>query len=259
VAQLTRPWWGDKWRLIAVFTIGAIVLAAHGVVVISDLLRRRALRLLAALPPGVGAPAVRLLRTFPVVPALVLGLVAVGSNGFYQHENLIRVKLPQFSDGPGLSKHEQDGIQALARLVPPGARVMNQNSDGSAWMYALAGVKPVNGHLEVIRIPVTDDLSKYALTVPPPPTGMAEAFAMTPDQQLLHKRFNQLDTDPMVRAAVDKLNVQYVFVGRGYVRGYFRRADGLRDLDLVRSLQLVYDNPDVRIYRVLPHPQPATD
>ena len=258
VAQLTRPWWGDKWRLIAVFTIGAIVLAAHGVVVISDELRRRVLAVLAAVPwRSAAAPLARAVRAFPVVPVLVLGVIAVGSDNFYHDQNLARVKLPQFSDGPGLTKLERDGISALAKLVPPGARVMNQNSDGSAWMYALAGVQPVYGHLEVLRIPVTDDLSQYALTVPPPPTGNAEAFYMTDAQQLLHKRFNRIDTDPQVRAAAERLNVQYVFVGRGYVRGYFRRADGLRELDLVRSLQLVYDNPDVRIYRLLP--QPSTD
>lgn len=258
VPQLTRPWWGDKWRLIAVFTIGAIVLAAHGLVVISDVLRRRALRLLAALPAA-GRPAIRLVRELPVVPALVVGLVFVGSGYFYQANNVARVAEWQFTDGPGLSALERDGIAALARMVPPDARVMNQNSDGSAWMYALAGVKPVNGHLEVNRIDASEDLSKYALTVPPPPTGTAEVFVMSDAQLLLHKRFNQIDTDPAVRAAVDRLNVQYVYVSRGYVRGYFRRADGLRDLEHVRSLELVYENPDVRIYRVLPQPRPGGD
>jgi hypothetical protein len=260
VSQLTRPWWGDKWRLIAVFTIGAIVLAAHGVVMISDVLRQRVLRLLAALPKVLqGAAVARFVRASPVVPVLVVGLIVVGSGTLYHDENLQRVKLRQFSDGPGLTRLERDGIDALGRLVPPGAMVMNQNSDGSAWMYALAGVKPVNGHLEVYRVDVTEDLSKYALTVPPSSTGTAEVFRMSDAQQLLHKRFNKIDTDPEVRAAVERLNVQYVFVGRGYVRGYFRRADGLRDLEHVRSLELVYDNPDVRIYRVLPQPRPSTD
>jgi hypothetical protein len=255
VSTLTRPWWGDKWRLIAVFTIGAIVLSAHGVVVISDALRRRTLRVLSALPGvlggGLRGPLVRFVRAFPVVPVLVVALIAVGSGNFYQAENLERVQRWQFGDGPGLTRLERDGIEALGKLVPPGAMVMNQNSDGSAWMYALAGAKPVNGHLEVYRVPLTDDLSKYALTVPPPPVGTAEVFRMSDAQVLLHKHFNQLDTDPAVRATVDRLNIQYVYVGRGYVRGYFRRADGLRDLENVRSLQLVYENPDVRIYRIL--------
>jgi hypothetical protein len=267
-SQLTRPWWGDKWRLIAVFTIGAIVLAAHGVVMISDVLRRGVLRLstglLAALPPGLpvaaAAPVVRLVRVSPVVPVLVVGLIVIGSGNLYYNENLQRVKLRQFSDGPGLTRLERDGIDALGRLVPAGAMVMNQNSDGSAWMYALAGVKPVNGHLEVYRVDATEDLSKYALTVSPPPsTGTAEVFRMSDAQLLLHKRFNKIDTDPAVRATVERLNVQYVYVGRGYVRGYFRRADGLRDLEHVRSLELIYENPDVRIYRVLPQPRPGTD
>lgn len=235
IPLLTRPWWNDTWRIVAVATIGAIVLAAHGVVVISDAVRRGSVRLAAALPGGLGgqgglgAPGVRLrrfLRASPLAPLVVVGAMAAGSDGFYMEQNAQRVLDAQYRPGPGLSPLEREGVRRLAELAPHGTRVMNQDGDGSAWMFAFTGVRPVQGHIE---------------------TG-----GRTPTQELLQQRFNQLDTDAQVRAAVDRLDVRYVFIGRGYVRPWFRRAEGLRRLDRVRSLDLVYDNPDARIYRVLP-------
>lgn len=228
IPLLTRPWWNDRWRIIAVATIGAIVLAAHGMVVLSDAVRRRSLRFAAALPGGFGNGVRTALRASPLVPLVVVGALAIGSNGFYLEENALRVQRGQYLPGPGLSPLEREGVAKLATLVPPGARVMNQDGDGSAWMFALTGVRPVNGHIETA--------------------------GLSPTQKLLQQRFNRLDTDQQVRAAVERLDIRYVFVGRGYVRPNFRRADGLRRLDLVSSLQLVYENPDVRIYRVLNGP-----
>lgn len=235
ISQLTRPWWGDKWRLIAVATIGAIVLAAHGVVVLADVLARR-------LP-----------RFAPAALVLVVAAVAWTTSGFYAEDDRDRLRGSQFGDGPGLTRFEQQAIEALPRFVPPGAMVMNQNSDGSAWMYSMTGIKPVNGHIEVARVPADSDLSRRVTTIDPPPPGPdVEVFTMSDAQMLLHKRFNRIDTDPEVRATVERLNVQYVIVGRGHVRTWFRRAEGLRGLESVRSLELVYENPDARIYRVLP-------
>jgi hypothetical protein len=228
IPQLTRPWWNDRWRIVAVATLGTTVLAAHGIVVLSDAVRRRSIRLTAPLHGGFGDRLRTALRASPVVPLLVVGALAVGSNGFYVEQNTDRVLRGQYLPGPGLSPLERDGVRRLAELVPPGARVLNQDGDGSAWMFAMAGVRPVNGHIETA--------------------------GRSPTQELLHQRFNRIDTDRQVREAVDRLGVRYVFVGRGYVRPWFRRADGLRRLDLVRSLELVYENPDVRIYRVLPAP-----
>ncbi len=43
-------------------------------------------------------------------------------------------------------------MQAVAKIVPPGERVLNDRGDGSAWMYALTGVKPVAGHYDSYRV-----------------------------------------------------------------------------------------------------------
>lgn len=225
VGLLNRPWWNDRWRLIAVATLGTILLAGHGTVVLADLLRRRAGLLAAGLPGGFGVRAGRVTGWAPVAPALVAVVLAVGSNGFYAQEDARRIA-SQFADGPGISGLEREGMRMLAAMVPPDARVMNQNNDGSAGMYGAVGVRPVNGHIEV---------------------GW-----MSPTQDLLQRRFNRLDTDPRVRDAVERLNIQYVFLSEGYVRPWFHRVDGLRNLDRVKSLTLVYENPQVQIYRVQP-------
>jgi len=225
VGLLNRPWWNDRWRIVAIATLGMIVLAAHGTVVVSDLVRRRGVALLGALPGPLGTGGARLAGWAPVAPVLVAGVLAVGSNGFYAAENAERLE-PQFADGPGLSDLEREGIRVLATMVPPGARVMNQNNDGSPTMYAVAGVKPVNGHIEV--------------------------GSMSPAQELLQQSFNEIDTNPRVQATVKRLNIEYVFLSDGYIRPQFTRAPGLRYLGLVESLELVYSNPDVEIYRVDP-------
>ncbi|MDQ3886048.1 MAG: hypothetical protein M3308_03290, partial [Actinomycetota bacterium] len=200
-----------------------VLLAAHGTVVVSDLLRRRGVAVLGALPGFLGTAGARLAGWAPVAPMLVAGVLAAGSNGFYATENVERLE-PQFADGPGMSDFELEGMRVLATMVPPGTRVMNQDIDGSPAMYAVAGVKPVNGHIEV-------------------PWN-------SPAQELLLEKFNEIDTNPQVQAEVRRLNIQYVFLSNGYIRPHFHRAPGLRYLDLVKSVELVYSNPDVWIYRV---------
>jgi len=129
-------------------------------------------------------------------------------------------------DGPVVSALEVQAMQVLATVVPPGQRVLNDRGDGSAWMYAIAGVLPVAGHYNATRI--------------------------GPDAGLLAGRFNQYPTDPEVRAAVRRLGVQYVMVDRGYVRDEYRREAGFVGLERAPWLEVVYRNPDAAIYRIRP-------
>ena len=223
VGMLNRPWWNDRWRLIAVATLGAILLAAHGTVVLADLTRRCAGALAAGLPAGLGAGLGRAVHRMPVAPALVAGVLALGSNGFYAQHNANRIE-PQFANGPSITELELEGIRMLATMVAPDARVMNQNGDGSATMYAIAGVRPVYGHIEPW---------------------------LSPAQDLLQRRFNRIDTDPAVQAAVARLNIRYVFLSESYIRPWLGRPEGLQNLDQVKAVELVYQNPEVQIYRVI--------
>jgi hypothetical protein len=120
------------------------------------------------------------------------------------------------------------GMYAIAQIVPPGARVLNDRGDGSAWMYPLTGVKPVAGHYDELRI--------------------------GPAATLLAARFNQYLRDPEVRAAVAALDIHYVQLDRGFLRSWAARQPGLTDLAGQPWLKVVYANPDVVLYEIVPVP-----
>lgn len=217
VAMLTRPWWNDRWRLIAVAAPGLVVLAAQGAATGVDGVRWLVGRLTLA------NPARRVVTA--AIAAAALTAVMVGTGALYAGANRSRVD-PYYQAGPVVTPLEVDAYRRLGELAEPGDRVMNQGTDGSPWMYAIAGVHPVNGHADQTKL---DD-----------------------DRRLLLVRFNAIDINPDVRHLTDTMNIRWVIVGRGYVSGGWEREWGLRGLDRVPSLQLVYENPDARIYRVLP-------
>ena len=212
VNLLTRPWWNDRWRFIALCVVPIAVLAGHGLAELQRFVAGR----LAAVP-----------RLGPRLALVATGLVAVlfltASGGLYAGQNVARMRLSA-PDGPVLTAHEIEAMKVLATLVPPGQRVLNDRGDGSAWMYAIAGVLPVAGHYNATRI--------------------------GPDARLLADRFNHYPGDPEVRAAVARLGVEYVMLDRGFVRSYYLREPGFRGLDQMPWLTVEYRNPDAVIYRI---------
>jgi hypothetical protein len=224
VALLTRPWWNDKWRFAALFTLSAVVLAAAGLVAARDavwaVLRRVVPRLESA-PPARLAASASVLVTLAVV-------VAVLSDGLYQHRNETRMAAG-FTDGPTVSAAEQAAFAELGRLVPPGSMVMNDPYDGSALMWALNDVRPV-----------------FASPVIAP----QELPAMDPNRRVLFESFNQLDTDVAVQHAVDSLDIHYVILGRGLIGPAREHAPGMQELDRVSAMRRVYENSDASIYRI---------
>jgi hypothetical protein len=220
VSLLTNPWWNDAWRFAALASVAQVVLIGHGIVVARDgllgwLARRR--------PQAAGAVAVR-------GGALVaVGLVvAVASGGLYLGSNTAVVR-SAYGNGPTVTGSERVAMAQLRALVPPGATVMNDPMDGSPWMWALDGVRPVFGY---------------------PFAGSAEYPVMGPDRVMLYEKFDQLDHDQRVRDLVRASNIQFVYVGTGFAAPTSARAPGLTALDGVRSLHLVYENADARVYRV---------
>lgn len=129
--DLTRPWWNDAFRLIALAAIPLCVIAAHGLA--------EAQRVVAGLLARV--PSARL-----VAAAAVLVVAAGLTGGFYVGRNEYRM-----SSNTTLQAVTADkiaGYEELGRIVPPGERVLNDRGDGSVWMYAFAGVHPVAGHYD---------------------------------------------------------------------------------------------------------------
>ena len=114
----------------------------------------------------------------------------------------------------------------LAERSSPGQTVMNDSADGSAYLLALEGVRPVFGHL----------VSSFGV--------------LGPTQTLLRERFHCLDSDVAVRAAIDRLDIGYVFLGSGFINERSERAPGLQRLAGSPSLHRVYDRGGVQIYEV---------
>ena len=218
VNALTRPWWNDRWRFIGLCVVPIGVFAGHG---LAELYRWVDVRLAAArmLDPRLRQ------RSAALAGALVTALFLVASAGLYGGQNTDRMRLAA-PDGPVVSHDEAQAMRVLATLVPPGERVLNDRGDGSAWMYAIAGVLPVAGHYNASRI--------------------------GPDAFTLAGNFRDYPVDPQVREAVARLGVHYVMLGRGFVREDYRRQWGFRGLENKPWLEEVYRNPDAVIYRIRP-------
>lgn len=101
----------------------------------------------------------------------------------------------------------------------------NANTDGTAWMYAVAGLHPLWTHYDY---PVQQGPGYHRF--------IFWAYA------------DDADTDPRVAEAVDALNIRYVITSSPVVRG-FVMPDGLVSLDKSRSWEKIYDNGEASIYR----------
>jgi hypothetical protein len=119
-------------------------------------------------------------------------------------------------------------LQAWAYLAAlPEARdtlIGDANTDGTAWMYAVAGLRPLWTHYDY---PVQQGPGYHRF--------IFWAYA------------DDADTDPRVAEAVEALNIRYVVTSTPVVRG-FVMPDGLVSLDRSRSWEKIYDNGEARIY-----------
>jgi hypothetical protein len=225
VITLSRPWWNDRYRLMALAAIPLCLLAGHGLAELQRWFTRSA----SALP---------WVRVRPRVPAR-LGLasaivmvcaLATVTNGFYTSANATAVSYayhngPDAEDTPApVSGAEVAAMLEMGRLAEPGEMVLNDRKDGTAWLYAISGVRPVAGHYD---------------------PGMAP-----PDARLLANHFHEYAANPEVRAAVERLDVRHVLLGSGSINPDLPRAPGLRDLEGLPFLEKVFSNSDAVIYEL---------
>lgn len=119
-------------------------------------------------------------------------------------------------------------LQAFAHLAAlPGARdtvIGNANVDGTAWMYAVADLRPLWTHYD---FPVQQGPGYHRFVF--------WAYA------------DDADHDPRVAAAIAALNIRYVMTSTPVIRG-FSMPDGLVSLDRSESWAKIYDNGGARIY-----------
>ena len=239
VALLTGPWWNDRFRFAGLATIGIAVLCAHGLVVIAEraveLVRRLAnnVSTAGAPPSGPASGSAASARYFDrrqwLALAVVLSLFAALTQGLYADYNRSRLQL-QFALGSGgsVTPGELRAFEAMADLSDPGEVVMNDPSDGTAWMWALKGVRPMFG--QAVLTPIRPPLEQ--------------------DQQIVLDRFNCIDSSRAVREVIAEYEVRHVILGDGFIIPTMTRAPGLTSLSKAESLDLVYDEDGVRIYRV---------
>lgn len=226
VELLSRPWWNDRYRLVALWVVAVAPLAGAGVVVLRD----AALDALRRVPWG-GSDAVAAARG-RLVPAVLLTalLLAVvdGTDGLYYERNTERIAAG-FTDGPAVSHAEQRGLTQLAAIVPDDGLVMNDPYDGSPLMYALGGVRPVFAQ------PLHEQL---------------DLAGLTPERALLYSSFRYIDTDPAVREVVRRMNITHAVVSTGLVYTAPGNAPGMVGLAEVDALEVIFRSPTTTVYEI---------
>jgi hypothetical protein len=225
---LTQPWWNDRFRLAGLAVLGLAPLAAHGLLTLVELARQLLGRLLGSR----GGP-LRGRTATGALAAAVLVLIVLLSSGLYAPSNSTRISWTYKSDAT-LNQAEITAMRWLAGHSD-GGEIMNDPNDGSAYLSAVADLRPVFGHL--INHWSYQDLG--------------------PTQHLLLEQFNCLDSNPDVRKAIRDRDIRYVFLGTGFVLPQFHRVQGLRDVQASPSLHLIYAEGSVQIYRVQLSPAPS--
>ena len=157
------------------------------------------------------------------VTAVIVAAVSIGYAWSYfpRHEFLLGQKY----DSVIVDHKDLEAMAYLATL--PGARdtlIADANTDGTAWMYAVAGLHPLWTHYDY---PVQQGPGYHRF--------------------ILWAYADDADTDPRVAEAVRTLGVRYVMTSTPVVRE-FVMPDGLASLDKSRSWTKIYDNGGARIY-----------
>ncbi|UKD53469.1 hypothetical protein L3Q65_37095 [Amycolatopsis sp. FU40] len=212
VMALARPWWDDPYRFITMATVPLSFIAGHGIAALHEWLKER---LPARIPPA-------------ALAALVLIAFVGATKGLYARTNSEVVARGYQRPDPHtleITPGEERAMAELGKLAKPGQWAMNDRWDGTPWTYALSGVRTVAAH---------DDGTK-------PPS----------DAVLLAAKFRDYDTDPAVRAAVQRLNIHWVILGRPAAPPKRAYADpGVNGLAGLPFLKEVYRNEDAVIYQL---------
>lgn len=206
LGRFTDLFYSDPRRIMAAMTLLLVPMAGAGLATLVGL---------AAKPvPG---------RARPALTAVLLAATTIGLAWHYlpRHAFLFGDKY----DSVMVDARDLEAYAYLATL--PGARdtvIGNANVDGSAWMYAVAGLHPLWTHYDYPQ-----------QQGPGPQRFIFWAYA------------DDADTDPRVAEAVHALGIRYVLISSPTVRG-FSLPDGLLSLEQSRSWAKIYDNGGASIY-----------
>lgn len=214
VQKLTGVFYNDHWRLAVLLPLPGAIGFGVAVVAVGTWLVDRYRDRAPALAGKPWAPAAVSVAFFLLVTLL---------SGAYVDRNSARLA-QAYNDGPVVSEAEQAAYRWLGERVKPGERVLNDVFDGSAWLYAVAEVEPV-------------EWTFYGT-----PEG-------SPNNYLV-RNLNKINTDPEVREDLNELKVRYVIIGKGYVRLEKSLTPGLANLDAIRGFRQVFKNEGATIYEI---------
>ncbi|MDO4899366.1 DUF6541 family protein [Actinomyces sp.] len=175
------PWYLQRARIVPLFEIAAAVLAVTALEGLVDLARHSALRA----SVQCREPAVRTVAAGLVAVSVVaLGAAAVARSTFHHYVIAFSYQ-PLASRWPMmLSDNEADFIRSSAELLPEGAVVLGQPTNGSAYYWSLTGTDVVYSTLR-----------RYA----------------EPDRRFVAAHVGEILTDPGVCAALDRLGAHYYY------------------------------------------------
>ncbi|HZA12212.1 DUF6541 family protein [Mycobacterium sp.] len=220
IAKFSDVFYSDPRRLSAVITLLLAPMAGIALFTIVTWVLDR-------LPSRVPEP------TRYAVAAVLAIAISIGYAWHYLPRH--RMLIGQKYDRVMIDNRDLAAFSYLATL--PGAHttlIGNGNTDGTAWMYAVADLHPLWTH--------------YDYPVQQGPGYQRFIFWVYADEA---------DTDPRVAEAVRVLNIRYVVTSTPVVRG-FAVPDGLVSLDKSRSWAKIYDNGETRIYEWRGPQPPAT-
>jgi hypothetical protein len=213
IGRFSDLFYSDPRRLSAVVTMLLAPMAGIALFTVTTAALASIRRLTPRLGPRVGY----------AMTALVLVAVSVGMAWHYfpRHARLIGEKY----DRVMIDDSDLEAFAYLATL--PGARdtlIGNANTDGTAWVYAVAGLHPLWTHYDY-------------------PQQQGPGY----HRFIFWAYADDADTDPRVAEAVRALNIRYVITSSPVVRG-FVMPDGLVSLGKSKSWKEIYDNGEDHIY-----------
>jgi hypothetical protein len=231
IEQFSQFFYNDPRRLSAVVTMLVTPMAAVAVfalVVGTVTLARRAVPHRLKVPDAVWVSA--------AVAILALTSVLTARHYLYRHLVLFGDKY----DSVIINQHDLDAMAHLASL--PGARdtlIGNSNIDGTAWMYAVADLRPLWTHYDFPQ-QTGPGYYRYIFWA----YADADALPNVP-----------ADKRALVPEAIKALNIRYILTSAPTVRG-FKVPDGLLLIDQSKWWTKIYDNGDAWIYEWLGAPRP---
>ena len=222
VNTISGPFYNDAWRFAALLPLAGAFGVGEAVAAAGTWISTRARSALAR--TGAGEPRAAAWAVPGAATVAVLAAVALLGNGAYVARNVAELD-QEYADGPAVSAGEEAAYAWLADNVQPGEAVMNDRHDGSAWMYAKAGVEPLEFNF----------------------FGAEDGTVVA----RLCNSLNQMDDSRLVRRLLREEHVRYVIVGEGFVMPYHVRAPGLEGLDQVQGLRQVFSNDAAVVYEVV--------